>query len=76
MPGFFLFFKCGFWELNSNLHAYMARVLLTKLILPRPLMKFSFFFKKYRVGGYGGLLGWVDMGDFWYSIGNVNELNT
>jgi hypothetical protein len=20
--------------------------------------------------------GWVDMGDFWYSIGNVNELNT
>jgi hypothetical protein len=20
--------------------------------------------------------GWVGMGDFWYSIGNVNELNT
>jgi hypothetical protein len=23
-----------------------------------------------------GEWGWVDMGDFWYSIGNVNELNT
>jgi hypothetical protein len=21
-------------------------------------------------------VGWVGMGDFWYSIGNVNELNT
>jgi hypothetical protein len=27
------------------------------------------------VGGQGSG-GWVDMGDFWYSIGNVNELNT
>jgi hypothetical protein len=27
------------------------------------------------VGG-AGLGGWVDMGDFRYSIGNVNELNT
>jgi hypothetical protein len=25
-----------------------------------------------RVGEWG----WVGMGDFWYSIGNVNELNT
>jgi hypothetical protein len=23
-----------------------------------------------------GEQGWVAMGDFWYSIGNVNELNT
>jgi hypothetical protein len=23
-----------------------------------------------------GEWGWVGMGDFWYSIGNVNELNT
>jgi hypothetical protein len=28
------------------------------------------------VGGGPGVGGWVDMGDFWYSIGNVNELNT
>jgi hypothetical protein len=26
--------------------------------------------------GWAGEWGWVDMGDFWYSIGNVNELNT
>ena len=26
--------------------------------------------------GGGRESGWVDMGDFWYSIGNVNELNT
>jgi hypothetical protein len=25
---------------------------------------------------WAGEWGWVDMGDFWYSIGNVNELNT
>ena len=30
--------------------------------------------QKGGVGGQGR--GWVDMGDFWYSIGNVNELNT
>jgi hypothetical protein len=28
------------------------------------------------VWGGAGVWGWVDMGDFWYSIGNVNELNT
>jgi hypothetical protein len=29
-------------------------------------------------GEVGGLeeWGWVGIGDFWYSIGNVNELNT
>jgi hypothetical protein len=27
-------------------------------------------------GGGGGGGGGVDMGDFWYSIENVNELNT
>jgi hypothetical protein len=27
-------------------------------------------------GGWVGEWGWVGMGDFWYSIGNVNELNT
>jgi hypothetical protein len=26
--------------------------------------------------GWAGVWGGVDMGDFWYSIGNVNELNT
>jgi hypothetical protein len=26
--------------------------------------------------GWVGFWGWVAMGDFWYSIGNVNELNT
>jgi hypothetical protein len=26
--------------------------------------------------GWIGEWGWVGMGDFWYSIGNVNELNT
>jgi hypothetical protein len=26
--------------------------------------------------GWVGEWGWVGMGDFWYSIGNVNELNT
>jgi hypothetical protein len=26
--------------------------------------------------GWVGECGWVAMGDFWYSIGNVNELNT
>jgi hypothetical protein len=26
--------------------------------------------------GWAGEWGWVGMGDFWYSIGNVNELNT
>jgi hypothetical protein len=26
--------------------------------------------------GWVGEWGWVAMGDFWYSIGNVNELNT
>jgi hypothetical protein len=29
-----------------------------------------------RESGWAGEWGWVDMGDFWYSIGNVNELNT
>jgi hypothetical protein len=29
-----------------------------------------------RGSGWVGEWGWVDMGDFWYSIGNVNELNT
>jgi hypothetical protein len=29
-----------------------------------------------RGSGWAGEWGWVDMGDFWYSIGNVNELNT
>ena len=29
-----------------------------------------------RGSGWAGERGWVDMGDFWYSIGNVNELNT
>jgi hypothetical protein len=29
-----------------------------------------------RGSGWAGDWGWVDMGDFWYSIGNVNELNT
>jgi hypothetical protein len=29
-----------------------------------------------RGSGWVGELGWVGMGDFWYSIGNVNELNT
>jgi hypothetical protein len=28
------------------------------------------------VSGWLGEWGWVGMGDFWYSIGNVNELNT
>jgi hypothetical protein len=33
---------------------------------------------KINLGGSGrvGERGWVGMGDFWYSIGNVNELNT
>jgi hypothetical protein len=26
--------------------------------------------------GWVGEWGWVGKGDFWYSIGNVNELNT
>jgi hypothetical protein len=26
--------------------------------------------------GWVGEWGWVGMGDFWYSIGNVNKLNT
>jgi hypothetical protein len=26
-----------------------------------------------RGSGWAGEWGWVDMGDFWYSIGNVNE---
>ena len=29
-----------------------------------------------RGSGWAGEWGWVDMGDFWYSIGNVNELST
>jgi hypothetical protein len=29
-----------------------------------------------RGSGWVGKWGWVAMGDFWYSIGNVNELNT
>ena len=29
-----------------------------------------------RESGWIGEWGWVAMGDFWYSIGNVNELNT
>jgi hypothetical protein len=29
-----------------------------------------------RGSGWAGEWGWVDIGDFWYSIGNVNELNT
>jgi hypothetical protein len=29
-----------------------------------------------RGSGWAGEWGGVDMGDFWYSIGNVNELNT
>ena len=29
-----------------------------------------------RGSGWAGEWGWVDMRDFWYSIGNVNELNT
>jgi hypothetical protein len=29
-----------------------------------------------RWSGWVGEWGWVGMGDFWYSIGNVNELNT
>jgi hypothetical protein len=29
-----------------------------------------------RASGWAGEWGWVGMGDFWYSIGNVNELNT
>jgi hypothetical protein len=29
-----------------------------------------------RGSGWVGEWGWVPMGDFWYSIGNVNELNT
>jgi hypothetical protein len=29
-----------------------------------------------RESGWVGEWGWVGMGDFWYSIGNVNELNT
>ena len=29
-----------------------------------------------RGSGWAGEWWWVDMGDFWYSIGNVNELNT
>jgi hypothetical protein len=32
--------------------------------------------QKGGVGGQGSGGGWMDMGDFWYSIGNVNELNT
>jgi hypothetical protein len=34
-----------------------------------------FAFKSFVVG-WAGEWGWVDMGDFWYSIRNVNELNT
>jgi hypothetical protein len=29
-----------------------------------------------RGSGWVREWGWVAMGDFWYSIGNVNELNT
>jgi hypothetical protein len=29
-----------------------------------------------RGSGWVGEWGWAGMGDFWYSIGNVNELNT
>jgi hypothetical protein len=29
-----------------------------------------------RGSGWAGEWGWVGMGDFWYSIGNVSELNT
>jgi hypothetical protein len=29
-----------------------------------------------RGSGWVGEWGWVGMGAFWYSIGNVNELNT
>jgi hypothetical protein len=29
-----------------------------------------------RGSEWAGEWGGVDMGDFWYSIGNVNELNT
>jgi hypothetical protein len=29
-----------------------------------------------RGSGWVGEWGWVGMGDFWYSIRNVNELNT
>jgi hypothetical protein len=29
-----------------------------------------------RGSGWVGEWVWVGMGDFWYSIGNVNELNT
>jgi hypothetical protein len=29
-----------------------------------------------RGSGWVGEWGWVGMGDFWYSTGNVNELNT
>jgi hypothetical protein len=29
-----------------------------------------------RGSGWVEEWGWVGMGDFWYSIGNVNELNT
>jgi hypothetical protein len=32
--------------------------------------------QKGGVGGWVGEWGWVGMGDFWDSIGNVNELNT
>jgi hypothetical protein len=43
----------------------------------------SFYMPQYRGtpgpkrgSGWVGEWGWVAMGDFWYSIGNVNELNT
>jgi hypothetical protein len=59
----------------KNLHCFREAVLrkrITKLYMPQyrgtPGPK--------RGSGWAGEWGWVDMGDFWYSIGNVNELNT
>jgi hypothetical protein len=51
--------------------------------LPRTLQKTKLYIPQYRGtpgqkrgSGWVGEWGWVGMGDFWYSIGNVNELNT
>ena len=47
----------------------------------RPIGHANFYMPQYRgtpgpkgASGWLGELGWVGMGDFWYSTGNVNEI--
>jgi hypothetical protein len=59
-------------EVHDFIYFFETRILTSKLYMPQyrgaPGPK--------KGSGWVGEWGWVAMGDFWYSIGNVNELNT